>query len=163
MRSQIQVLNPAVKEELLNLLNNPKYAPMDKNALRIQNEKKKQDLLERKTQENLAKIEIVSVSSMAESVNSADLEAQKQRLLEAELTKKGEIVLQMIQERKPEFDSEQVEILILGLIQECLENKRDLETIEWVARWENHLKSSNSVTSRARHFLNRKCLSGKKY
>ena len=132
LRSQIQVLNNDVKEELLILLNNPRYAPMDKNALRIENEMKKAQLLE-VNNANLVKIE-TDTNSRPESLNSADIEQQKRKLLEAQLNRKGEFVLKQIQESKPDFDSEQVQLIILGIIQESLENGKELETVEWLAR-----------------------------
>ena len=121
-----------MKEELLILLNNPKYAPMDKNALRIENEMKKAQLLE-VNNANLVKIE-TDTNSRPESLNSADIEQQKRKLLEAQLNRKGEFVLKQIQESKPDFDSEQVQLIILEIIQESLENGKELETVEWLAR-----------------------------
>ena len=148
-----------MKEELLILLNNPRYAPMDKNALRIENEMKKAQLLE-VNNANLVKIE-TDTNSRPESLNSADIEQQKRKLLEAQLNRKGEFVLKQIQESKPDFDSEQVQLIILGIIQESLENGKELETVEWLARLVLTFCSGRkirdyyfSITGCSRKFLN---------
>ena len=132
---------------------------MDKNALRIENEMKKAQLLE-VNNANLVKIE-TDTNSRPESLNSADIEQQKRKLLEAQLNRKGEFVLKQIQESKPDFDSEQVQLIILGIIQESLENGKELETVEWLARLVLTFCSSRkirdyyfSITGCSRKFLN---------
>ena len=132
---------------------------MDKNALRIENEMKKAQLLE-VNNANLVKIE-TDTNSRPESLNSADIERQKRKLLEAQLNRKGEFVLKQIQESKPDFDSEQVQLIILGIIQESLENGKELETVEWLARlvltfWSGRKIRDYyfSITGCSRKFLN---------